>query len=220
MKKAIHVMGPPGSGKGTQADLIAESYGLTHFDIGRHFKNLIKDKDPLMTPDLIEQFDGGILINPHKFLGLVKKRIEKLAEEGNGIVFSGQPRTLTEAFGDEKLRGFMDFLGGIYNKENILIFKLDISEEVTIDRNSHRLACSSCKKDSISRDAKACSFCGGKLYRRKDDEPEIIKIRLKEYRERTEPIFERLKQEGFKVIEIDGTPAPKDVFKNIKEHLQ
>ena len=219
MQKSIHVMGPPGSGKGTQADLVADYLNAIHFDSGRYFERLIKENDPLMTPELRRQFNEGELLDPRMFLELVSKRIEAIANSGFSVVFSGKPRTILETFGDENLHGFMEILSGLYGKENIIMFKLMIPEEVSIDRNSNRLVCSICKKGSIVRDAKMCSLCGGDLYKRTLDDPEVIKTRLKEYSERTEPLFKMLKEGGFNVIEIDGTPTPAEIFKNIQKHL-
>ena len=78
----------------------------------------------MMTKDLIEDLFEGEIIDPHKFLGVVQKHIKEISAEGKGIVFSGQPRSILEAFGDSSLKGFMDFIVELYGKENILLFNL------------------------------------------------------------------------------------------------
>ena len=67
---------------------------------------------------------------------------------------------------------------------------------------------------------KKCDNCGGELYKRTLDKPEVIKVRLKEYHERTEPIYKRLEKEGYKIIDIDGTPMPEEVSKEIAKYLK
>lgn len=220
MKKVIHVMGPPGSGKGTQAGLITDKIQGIHFDTGRYLEHLIKENDPIITPKLRREFDEGILFDPRTFLGLAKKRISEIESEESSVIFSGSPRTLLEAFGDENTEGLMDFLAKLYGKENIMVFRLNVPGEVSIDRNSHRVVCSKCKEVFMRDvDSGKCDKCGGEMYRRTLDKPEVIKVRLVEYKERTEPIFKRLEKDGFKIIDIDGTPKPEEVFESIKEHL-
>jgi len=220
MKKAIILSGPPGAGKGTQANFISEKLGVKHFDVGRHFRRMIEEGDPLMTPKLIEENKKGILLDPKVFLSFIEKNIKKWADEGKSIVFSGQPRTELEAFGSNDLEGFMDFLVKLYGKENILIFKINIPEYITIERNSKRLVCMECKKVSIASEAEECSSCGSKLHRRKDDNPKAIMKRLEEYNNRTVPIFKGLMERGFNIIEINGEPEPLEVFESIQGEIR
>jgi len=221
MKEVIHVMGPPGSGKGTQAEFIASQIDGVHFDTGKYLEGLIKTNSPLLTEKQKKEFDEGILLDPMTFLGLAKKRVEEIHKDGASVIFSGSPRTILEAFGNEETGGLMDFLSRLYGKENVMIFKLNVPAEVSIDRNSNRLVCSKCKKVFMKGTGlEKCDKCGGKLYKRTLDKPEVIKVRLEEYHERTEPIFRKLEEDGYKIIDIDGTPMPDGVSKNIEKYLR
>jgi adenylate kinase len=224
---AIIIIGPPGSGKGTQAKLLAERLGLIHFDTGKYIEQVVHA--PANRKNKIIQrerklFDSGILCEPDWVLKIVGEKTKKLAEAGFGIVFSGSPRTFYESFGDEKQEGLVDVLEKHYGKKNIFIFKIDISAQNSIKRNGNRLLCSVCGIQLMAtfKDVaklKTCPFCGGKLYRRTLDKPETIKIRLKEYIERTLPIAAELKKRGYKIIRINGEPLPAKVSQSILEYM-
>ncbi len=219
--------GPPGSGKGTQAKLLADKLGLIHFDTGRYIEQVVHN--PVNKKDKIIQrerklFDSGILCSPSWVLKIVSEKTRKLAEAGFGVVFSGSPRTLYESFGDKNQKGLIDILEKHYGKKNIFIFNVDISEKNSIKRNGNRLICSVCGIQLMAafKDVaklKICPFCGGKLYRRTLDNPETIKIRLKEYHGRTLPIANELKRRGYKIIRVNGEPMTEKVFQSILKYL-
>ena len=222
MQKSIHVFGPPGSGKGTQANLIADNLNATHLDTGKYLEGLIKEGSPLIPEEEKVNFDEGRLVDPVLVLSLVKQRTEEIKGSGSSVVYSGSPRTVFEAFGDSKTQGLMDFLSNLYGKENLLIFKLSIPKATSIERNSKRLVCTKCKETNPYGNAEAtkCIFCGGELYKRTLDDPIVIETRLKEYDERTDPVMKGLHEGGYRIIDIDGTPKPDEVFESIKAHLQ
>ena len=197
-KLAVIVMGPPGSGKGTQARFIAQEFHLHHINMGEYFRNLVKKGDPLMTEELIKQMQSGILLSPREFAPLLQNHIKEVLEQKDGLVFSGSPRTELEAFGDQTLKGFMPTLLEHFNKEDIHIFKLNISQEETYKRNTKR-------KEERGR---------------ADDEESVIKTRLEEYHKKTEPMFKTLEEKTFNVVQINGEASPEEVFKEIKTHLQ
>ena len=224
---AIIIYGPPGSGKGTQAKLIADKLGLIHFDTGRYIEQVVHN--PVNKNDKIIQrerklFDSGILCSPSWVLKIVSEKTRQLAKIGFGVVFSGSPRTLYEALGNKNQSGLIDVLEKNYGRENVFVFNVDISDKNSIKRNGNRLMCSVCGIQLLAtfKDVgrlKMCPFCGGKLYRRTLDKPEIIKVRLKEYRERTLPIQKELKKRGYKIININGEPLPEKVFQAIFKKL-
>ncbi len=236
MNKVALVYGPPGSGKGTQADLLQAVQEFFHFDTGRYIEQVIRD--PANAKNKIVQrekklFDAGILCTPSWVLGIVSKKARVLAKAGISLVFSGSPRTIFEAFGDSKNQGLMDALEKAYGKKNIRVFSLKVSPKISIWRNSHRLVCSTCgapilyQKGLPSRKAAArrsrkmqCAFCSAPLRTRSLDDPKIIKVRLKQYEERTRPILEGLKKRGYKVYAINGEPAPYLVFRKILNQLK
>lgn len=219
MRKALILMGPPGAGKGTQADILAFRFGLIHFDTGRYLEALYREKR--MPLKIRKEFEKGLLVDSAWNLKVFREQIQKIANTGFGIVFSGSPRVVFEAFGDKKNKGIMDVLVQAYGKNNILIFELNIPPPVTIARNSQRKICSVCwKPHLLGHSLRSCPFCGGKLIRRVQDRPSIIKRRLKEYDERTKPVLKMLRAKRFKVIKIDGTPKASAVFEKIARYLK
>lgn len=233
--KAIIIYGPPGSGKGTQAKLLADKFGLVNFDTGKYIEQVVHDSKNKKNKAIQKQrelFDSGILCDPSWVLKIVNGKTRQLAESGFGVVFSGSPRTLYETFGDlpagqagKSQSGLIGVLEKYYGKKNVFIFNIDISDKNSIKRNGNRLMCSVCGTQLLSiskfRNIKMslCPFCGGKLYRRTLDKPEIIKIRLKEYRERTLPIQKELKKRGYRVIKINGEPLPYQIHQKIYSYI-
>ena len=219
MRKAVFLMGPPGAGKGTQAELISDKFGLIHLDTGRYLELLFNENR--MPLKIRKEFKQGDIVNPFWVLKVFKELIKRIGGIGFGIVFSGSLRTVFEAFGDGKNKGIILALVDSYGKKNILVFELDIPPEVTILRNSKRKICSVCGKPHLLGAAlRNCPFCGGKLIRRVQDKPSIIKNRLKEYKERTKPVLKRMRADGFKVIKIDGRPKATIIFNRISRYLK
>ncbi|MBI2595094.1 MAG: nucleoside monophosphate kinase [Candidatus Colwellbacteria bacterium] len=220
MRKAILIMGPPGSGKGTQANLVARYFNLIHFDTGWHIEETIKKRDK-KNRRIKREFKEGQLTNPAWVLDFVKKEIERIARAGFGVVLSGSPRSVFEAFGDKKNAGLMPYLVKLYGKKNIFIFNLVIPPEESLKRNSHRLICSTCGHSHILKQKlRSCPFCGGKLVKRIQDKPSIIKVRLKVYRSQTRPVLKEFENHGFKVNKINGMPKPFQIFKTIRSKIK
>src|SRR3989344_2723586 len=215
MKKVIIVYGPPGAGKGTQANLLAGKLGLIHFDTGKYLEQLVHDPDLKNNPEIQKAgkiFDSGALVTPSFVLKVTAKKTKEIAKSGFGVVFSGSPRTLFEAFGDAKNEGLINILEKKFGKKNISILLLKIDPRISILRNGHRLVCSVCKIAILYSDAshqhKTCPLCGGKLYKRTVDNPKVFETRIREYQERTAPILSGLRKRCYKIIEINGEPLP------------
>lgn len=222
---AVIFYGPPGSGKGTQAQLLADALHLFHFDSGDYLRRLLNDpehKDDENIKRERELNEAGKLNTPSWVLDVVIRQVNELAQLGNSIVFSGSPRTLYEAFGDGERTGLLDVLAGIYGKENVHIFSLQIPDETTVQRNTHRTICSVCKKPLLETEhaLSTCPFCGGAVEHRVDDTADIITRRIKEYHERTEPIIAESAKRGYNVIELDGLPAPYKIHETIMAHFK
>jgi adenylate kinase len=218
MKKAVVILGPPGAGKSTQAELLASHYNLVHLDTGRQIELFLDERGSAQEK---KDFSTGKLSDSLWVLNLVKQRVGKISQAGLGIVFSGSPRTLVEAFGDAKHEGLIPFLSRRYGRRNILIFRLNLPERLSIQRNSQRLICSVCQKSyPFSRNKKICPLCSGPLKRRVIDKPAIIKKRLAQYQNKTQPIFDELKRRGYRVVDLDGRQKPAAVFQAIKNFYE
>lgn len=224
-KTAVIIYGPPGSGKGTQADLLARLRGFVHFDTGKFGERLLYDPGSKKNKSFQRErknFEAGRLFTPSWTLKeLVSKITKKIAGAGFNVVYSGSPRTLYEAFGDKKTPGLIDILEKEYGKKNIKPFYLKIDPNIATKRNVARLICSVCATPVLSFEkVRACPLCGGKLKKRILDNPETMKIRLEEYNNRTKPIVKELKKRGYKIIEINAAPRPYEVFEQIKKRLK
>ena len=230
MKKplVIIILGPPGSGKGTQAELLAEKFDLYHFETSEIIeRNLaVAKKGDFVKIDNKKYFlleekklrEAGKWMSPPLIAFWVKNKIKALSKEGKGIVFSGSPKTLYEA---EEITPLIKRLYGVSNVKIILI---EQKPEVSIWRNSHRRICELMRHSILftkeTAKLKLCPFDGSKLIFREDNNPKVIKSKLKEYQERTLPLIDYFKKQGLKVKKINGEQSVADVFKDILKALK
>ncbi|MEK7462797.1 MAG: nucleoside monophosphate kinase [Patescibacteria group bacterium] len=226
MKKVILIYGAPGAGKGTQADLLSKKFGFYHFDTGKNIEQTINDPENLKDENIRKEkelFDSGRLNTPAWVLKeVVIKKTENLARVGVRMVFSGSPRTLFEAFGDNENIGLVDVLEKLYGKENVGILYIKVRPETSVFRNSNRAVCSVCGTPVLYQKEcliTSCPLCAGSLKKRVFDNPEKLKVRLEEYKNRTQPILEELKKRGFVVNVVNGEPEPFKVFEEVKKKI-
>ena len=223
-------MGPPGSGKGTQAELVSDKPNLYYFEtskvieenvmrakkedhvtVGGKRYSLVKEK---------ELWSTGILNTPEVVAFWVKDKINELFKEGLGIVFAGSPRTLYEG------KEVMPLLIKLYGAENIKIVLLEISPQETLFRNSHRRICQFMRHPVLStrKEFLGLNYCpldGSKLMHRKGlDDPETIKVRLSEYKERTYPLIKYFGEQGLAAKKINGEQPVEKVHSDILKALE
>ncbi len=229
-KQVIILFGPPGAGKGTQSELLSEKMGLYLFEtskmLEREFRNA--EKMPADSSERFVEIEGekfdvlnekeiwkkGELCSPPWVTYLTIKELKRLHDDGDNIILSGSPRTVYEAERE------MSVLEELYGKENIKIVLIEISAEITIFRNTHRKICELMRHSILfnkeTEKLKICPLDGSKLVKRKDlDDPETIKVRLEQYKERTLPLFDYFKNSGFDVNKINGEGSVADVHKKI-----
>lgn len=224
----IIIFGPPGSGKGTQGELLADTLGLYYFETSKILERNLRgaDEGAVVVVEEVEYFlkeekikwQTGKLMSTPLVLFWMAEKVRELGEEGKGVLFAGSPRTVLEA---EKL---MPALEGFYGRENMRIVHLDLSVEESILRNSHRRICSLLRHPILysdeTKNLTRCPFDGSELIRREMlDDPETIKVRFKEYEERTKPMLEFFVKQGFEVKLINGEQTVEQVFKDILEAL-
>lgn len=230
MKKpiVIIVLGPGGSGKGTQAELLAEKLNLYHLETSEiivknladakkgDFVRIGKKKYSLLREKKLRE--SGELMSPPLISYWIKNKIKELAKEKKGIATSGSPRTLYEG------KVLIPLLKKLYGAQNIKIILINLSEKESIRRNSHRRTCELMRHPILYNKETAkltkCPFDGSKLTIRKDDAPKVIKIRFREYKERTFPLVDYFKKQGLKVKKVNGEQSVEKVFKDVLKAIK
>ena len=223
--KAIIILGPPGAGKGTQANLLAEHLGLEHIETSKILEKVFRERKGSVKIDgkeysfekEIEMWKSGELCSPPLVVHLLQGKIKELALAQKSIVFSGSPRTLFEA---EKI---MPLLENLFGRKNIFIFFAKLSVEESVFRNSHRRICELMRHPILwnkeAENLKYCPLDGSKLIKRGLDKPEIIKERCKVFEKRTRPILKWLREHGYEITEINAAPPVANIFKEISSYL-
>ena len=187
--------GPPGAGKGTQAQFLAAHYSIPHISTGDIFRANLKASTPLGLKAK-GYMDAGQLVPDEVTNEMVKDRLTH-DDTANGFLLDGFPRNTVQA---EVLRAFLA------EKRTPLdaVLELAIDNEIIIKRLSSRLTCKACGAPAAP-DATACPTCGGELYQREDDKVEVIAKRLAVYEEQTAPIVHFYRTEGLLItISADG----------------
>lgn len=216
----LFIFGPPGSGKSTQAEFIAKEFNAEHLDTGRLLRAIFNDplrqNDPKIQEERVKSEVDGQLNDSVWVAGLVIEEARKIHDAGKNIVFSGAPRTIFEAEVE------IPVMRELY-KHRLFYLTIDIHEDTSFFRNSHRRVCASCGKlfswSPESKNIELCPVCGGPLVTREDDKPEVIKRRMQVYRKRTTPLFSFLSSQGVASIIVDGEPTVEIVSEKIKAEL-
>lgn len=210
----IIMLGAPGAGKGTQAKMIADKYGIPHISTGDIFRANIKEGTEL-GKKAKEYMDAGELVPDELVVDLVVDRLT-WDDAKNGYVLDGFPRTIPQAEALTKALA--------ENGEKIdYAVDIEVPDESIIERMSGRRACLSCgatyhivtippKKEGI------CDKCGEALVLRDDDKAETVANRLHVYHEQTQPLIDYYTKEG-SLAEVDGTMEMNEVFNAIADIL-
>lgn len=201
----VVLLGPPGAGKGTQGERIAAALGLPKIATGDVLRAAVKDGTRLGL-EAKAYMDRGDLVPDAVILGIMKEALAQPAQ-AKGVILDGVVRTVPQA---EGLAQVTRELGrGV---DVVLVF--DIADEVLVDRLSGRTTCDRTQKPFTGmQPGVACpDGCGGTLVRRKDDEPEAIRNRLKVYQAQTAPVLDWYVAQGANVQRIDATGSFDDVF--------
>ena len=209
------VLGPQGSGKGTQAEMLAKKFDLEHIDIGKTLRE-VADIDMPLGREIYEIQNVTKTLVPRRILQeVLHLKLGSLPRE-KGLIIDGAPRTMDQAqYLEEALLEFG-------RKINKLIF-VNIPAEESKKRISKRWVCEKCKatlimgKDIQSADEN-CPICEGRIIQRIDDTPEGIEKRLKVFQEETMPVIEYFRTKNL-VLEIDGQKPIEEVFEEITNKL-
>ena len=209
----IVILGPPGSGKGTYASRLKDLLGIPHISTGDMVREEIRAQTEL--GKIMKAYsERGELVPDEIIIDMLAKRLSK-PDAQRGFILDGFPRTLKQAEYLEKISG-VD-----------LVINLNVPDEIIIQRLSNRLICKRCgaiynrltlkpKVDGI------CDKCGGELYQREDDRPEVIQERLNVYRRDTKPLIEYYRRKGIlrDVYCESLTTTPEEMIGKIMEIIR
>jgi adenylate kinase len=208
----IVLLGPPGAGKGTQADRLAERLGIPKIATGDVLRAAVRD-GTRRGKEAKAYMDRGDLVPDTVILGILQDVMTSPAT-AKGAILDGAVRTVPQAEG-------LGVMLGEIGKRVDKVLHFDIGDDELVKRLSTRTVCEGCQTPYMGRDPGAkCEKCGGRLVRRKDDEPEAVRNRLEVYRTQTEPVIDWYGANGMKVLKIDADAPVNDVTARALEALR
>jgi adenylate kinase len=211
MSRRIVLLGPPGSGKGTQAPLLAKEFGIKHIATGDLLRKVVKNGSEV-GQEAQAFLDRGELVPDQVVVEMIRQQLVSLNGDG-GFVLDGFPRSMSQA---EALKGITDIDFAVL---------IDVPKEEVINRLSARRVCQDCgqiyhlefkppKEDGI------CDVCGGRLEQRSDDKPDVVEKRYEvQYNELAVPLIESYRKDS-NLLEIDGRGSIEEVFERILNEIR
>lgn len=199
----IVLLGPPGAGKGTQGELLATRLGIPRLATGDVLRAAVRDGTPLGR-EAKGYMDRGDLVPDSVILGIIKEALATPVM-ARGVILDGVVRTEPQAEGLERVLKEL-----ARSLDAVLLF--EASDEELVRRLSDRVTCEDCQAPYTGREpGTTCDKCGGKLVRRRDDEPEAVQRRLAVYREQTAPVIDWYRRHGARLCTVDAVGALEDV---------
>ncbi|MGC9109010.1 MAG: adenylate kinase [Caldimicrobium sp.] len=211
----IVFLGPPGAGKGTQAKILIERYGIPQISTGDMLREH-RAKGTELGKKAQEYMDKGQLVPDEIILDMVKERLSQ-PDCQKGFILDGFPRTVAQA---EALDKLLEEMG----KKLDFALALIVPDELLVERLTGRRTCKSCGmmyhiKYKPPKVDNKCDVCGGELYQRPDDNEETVRNRLKVYHESTAPLIEYYRKKGI-LREIDGSKSIEEITQQIIQILE
>lgn len=213
--RAYILLGPPGSGKSTQADIFKREFGSAHVDIGSALRRAASEPTPI--GEMLDE----IIHEKHELVpdGVVRSVLEgelRKTGEDQSVIIDGAPRRASQ---------IRDTISALISTGKLLsgVIFIGLSEEESVRRISRRFSCSSCGeklilgKDIETKDA-MCPKCGGKISQRADDTPEGVRTRWNVFHDETLPVLEHFSREG-KLIRVSGEQDAEAIFTDIRSKL-
>ncbi|MBN1255675.1 MAG: adenylate kinase [Deltaproteobacteria bacterium] len=211
----IILLGPPGSGKGTQAQKMVERYHIPQISTGDILRGAVKEQTPLGV-EAKRYMDQGQLVPDEVVVGIVRERLRGSDCDG-GFILDGFPRTVPQA------EALDSTLGEMQRSINHVV-SIEVPNEELLKRLTGRRTCRNCgamyhiifgppTKEGI------CDKCGGELYQRDDDQEETIRARLQVYEEQTAPLIAYYRKKEL-LRAIDGVGEVEEIFRNIVQAIE
>jgi adenylate kinase len=212
----IVLLGPPGAGKGTQGGRVASRFGIPKLATGDVLREAVRAGTPLgrEAKSFIEQ---GDLVPDATILGIMKEALAR-PDAADGVVLDGVVRTVPQAEGLERV------MHELHRRVDVVLL-FDVDPEELVRRISGRAICERCQTPYKEHDpGESCEKCGGRLIRRKDDEPEAVLHRMAVYREQTKPVIDWYRcrsreADGPRFVEVDAVGEVDEVTSRIMNAL-
>ncbi len=213
------LLGAPGVGKGTQAEMLCERLGTCQLSTGDVFRAAKCMDESQLSPAMVHALgymQRGELVPDDTVIDMVKERIGCLKCQ-NGFLLDGFPRTASQA-------GALDQMLASLGLKLDAVLNFELPLEQVVERLGGRRTCQSCKTTFhvVSKPPQVdgiCDRCGGTLYTREDDRPESIRVRLQAYEDSTKPLVEYYAKAGT-LVSVSADGAPGKVFENCMEELR
>ena len=205
------LLGAPGAGKGTQAEILSREYNIPTISTGNILRAAMKNGTPvgLKAKAFVE---AGQLVPDDVIIGIIEERLAQ-SDCANGYILDGVPRTIPQAEAMEEKGIAVD-----------CALSIEVADQTIIDRMSGRRTCKNCSQTfhvlfNPPKQDGVCDFCGGELTIRKDDAPETVKNRLDVYHKETEPLKAFYAQRG-KLVSVEGQPTIEATTAAIRKALE
>jgi adenylate kinase len=201
----IILLGPPGSGKGTQAIRISKKYKIAHISTGEILRRTVSQKNKLARA-IKAYMNSGELVPDDIIVSIVTKRLKE-KDAKKGFLLDGFPRNINQAKVLEKMLG---------NIDDFMVFYLRVSDGMVVRRLSKRRVCRKCGLNyhlefGPPKIKGKCDKCGSDIYQRDDDRPVAIKNRLKVYKRESRPLIKYYEKKGI-LTSIDAEKSEDQVF--------
>jgi len=206
------MLGPPGAGKGTQAAILSQKYGIPHISTGEMFRDHIESKTELGLKAL-KYVSAGELVPDEIVIEMTIKKLEELNCKEKGYILDGYPRTVKQAEALDEHSYSPDIVVEVY-----------VSEDECVKRLSGRRYCPKCKATynmiyNPPKNDEICDFCGTKLKQRIDDREETVRERFREYYNKTAPVLQYYEKVG-KLKRVDGHGSISEVTARIQKLIE
>jgi len=211
----IILLGPPGAGKGTQAQFLEKKYGMIQLSTGDMLRAAVKRGEPLGL-EAKKLMDAGKLVPDDLMIRMIEDRIAK-PDCGNGFILDGFPRTVPQAEA-------LDVMLAAHKKNLDAVIELKVDEDALVERVTGRFTCAKCgtgyhSKFKPTKVEGVCDVCGStEFVCRPDDNPETMKTRLKAFQEQTAPILPYYRAKGL-LKSVDGMAPMDQVQKSVQSIL-
>jgi adenylate kinase len=208
------LLGPPGAGKGTQAQMIVERYRIPQISTGDILRSAVKEGTPLGLKAR-SFMDQGQLVPDEVVVGIIDNRL-RAPDCNPGFILDGFPRTIAQA---EALQAILTKIG----KSIHHVINIEVDPDELVRRLTGRRTCKNCGAMfhilfHPPKQEGACDRCGGALYQRADDKEETIRTRLKEYQKQTAPLIEYYQRKNM-LRSIPGMGGQDQIFERIVRHF-